>query len=77
MADFPTMGQGPMKPITDPESIEAQRDEIGYTNPNLHRRLSSNIPEDVVISIGIYGKDSYRMITTPGYDDESRDSEIP
>lgn len=77
MADIPTMGQGPMKQITDPTSIEAQRDDIGYTHPNLHRRTSTSIPEDTTLNIGIYGLNSYRMMTTPAYDDESRDSEIP
>ena len=77
MADIPTMAQGPLRQITDPESIEAKRDAIGFTHPNLHRRTSSNIPEDVTLTIGVYGLNSYRMMTTPGYDDESRDSEIP
>lgn len=75
--DIPTIGQGPWKEITDPESIEAQRDVIGFTNPNLHRRKSDSIPEDMTYEISIHGLNSYRYVETPGHDEESTTTEIP
>lgn len=78
MADFPQkMGQGPWVEITDPESVEAQRDEIGFTNPNLHRRKSDLIPEGTDYTIAIHGLNSYRYTESETHDEDSRTSEVP
>ena len=78
MADIPQKyGQGPWHEITDPESVEAQRDVIGFTNPNLHRRKSDQIPEDITYTVSIYGLNSYRYIETETHDEDSRTSEVP
>ena len=78
MADFPQkLGQGPWVEINDPESVEAQRDVIGFTNPNLHRRKSDLIPENIDYTIAIHGLNSYRYTETETHDEDSRTSEVP
>ena len=77
MAIGPKIGQGPWQPIDDPESIEAVRDEVGFTNPNLHRRTSGDIPEGTYYNVSIYGFNSYRFTSTIDHDEESTTSEIP
>ena len=79
---FPTMGQGPSVPVV-PNSEEAELDELGFTNPNLHRRIDPQDPVDLdavspnSYSIGIYGKHSYRTVTIHVHDEDSTSSEIP
>lgn len=68
------IGQGPAKPI-EPDSIEETRDIVGFTHPNLHRRIDSDNPEKH--ELGIYGVNSYRIINTSTHDEESTTSEIP
>lgn len=73
----PKVAQGPWTEITDPDSIEAVRDEIGFTNPNLHRRKSDVIPEGIECSVAVYGFNSYRYTSIVTHDEESTTSEIP
>lgn len=79
--EFPKVGQGPAKPAT-PKDI--QRDEIGYTNPNLHRRAepedpptgdSEVLPREYYFSI--HDTDAYQVIKRNVHDEESTTSEIP
>lgn len=75
MSELPKMTQGEMK-LIESDSIEETRDEVGFTNPNLHRRKL----DDTGITnykIGIYGNNSYRYVETPTHDEESTISEIP
>ena len=82
MPDFPRMGQGPGYFI-DPASEEQVLDDIGFTNPNLHRRIDPQEPttEGAVApnsySIGIYGKNSHRTVKLHLHDEESTTSETP
>lgn len=82
MPEFPTMGQGPGYFI-DPSSLDQELDDLGFTNPNLHRRIDPQEPttEGAVAPnsyvIGIYGKNSHRTVTLYLHDEESTTSEIP
>lgn len=74
-------GQGPAKPAT-PEDIAY--DELGTTNPNLHRRVDPQEPTaesgEVApreYSIGIYGTHSYRTTKISLHDEDSETSEVP
>lgn len=40
--DRPVMGQGTWKPLTSDDQI---RDDVGFTNPNLHQRCDPSQPE--------------------------------
>lgn len=64
------MGQGRAVELSPEDHI---RDEIGLTNPNLHRRVEST---DTTYTLGIYGLDSWRTSSNT-YDDASDLSEIP
>lgn len=70
------MAQGEMVEITDPESIEAIRDDVGFTHPNLHRRKTSGVT-DREYRVGVYGVNSYRYTAYSVHDEESETSEIP
>ena len=79
--DMPKVGQGVAKPASL-EDIE--RDNNGFTNPNLHRRIespgTSNLDEGILdrkYSLGIYGNDSYRTTEIVTHDENSTTSEIP
>lgn len=74
--ETPKTGQGPSKPA---DADDIQRDKVGFTNPNLHRRIFTP-PEgtpDHKYKIGIYGYDSYRTTDIILHDEESTTSEIP
>ena len=89
---LPVMTQGPGHFIQDP-SEEQTKDDIGFTNPNLHRRIDPLDPEDPFLpvpspldpnailpnsyEIGIYGKNSYMTQTVHVHDEYSTTSEIP
>ena len=76
MSDTVTpMGQGPAKPATTTEQV---KDDNGFTNPNLHRRIYTS-PDDTstTYKLGIYGYDSYRVTETVVHDEESRTCVIP
>lgn len=55
------------------------KDAIGYTNPNLHRRVATS-PGGVGsrnYKLSICGTESYRTVETVTHDEESITSEIP
>lgn len=68
------MGQGPAK-IANEQDLA--RDDMGYTNPNLHRRINTSQSDNISVTVGIYGVDSYRTIEYKVHDEESTTSEIP
>ena len=67
---IPHIGQGPAKEAT---SEDLNRDELGFTHPNLHRRIQ----KDKKYKLGIYGYDSYRTTEIVVHDEESTTSEVP
>ena len=70
------MAQGDMVEITDPESVEALRDDVGFTHPNLHRRTTDGVT-DRTYRVGVHGVNSYRYTEYAVHDEESTTSEIP
>ena len=74
------MGQGPAKQANQ-EDLD--RDIIGFTNPNLHRRIdipSNDFTSPILsknVTVGIYGQDSYRTVEEILHDEESIIDEIP
>lgn len=80
--EFIRMGQGPSK-IVNPGSIEDQKDQHGFTQPNLHRRVDPQEPHDGKetspreYELGVYGLNSYRTTKINYHDEESETSEIP
>lgn len=82
---IPQMGQGPAVPVVNP-SLEQTRDDVGMTNPNLHKRVDSVLsPEQEATgekqartySIGIYGVNDWRTTEIHTYDDFNNPDEIP
>ena len=72
-------GQMPAKLAT---GIDLAHDELGVTNPNLHRRIDLGDPPDGEIeprsySLGIYGSHSYRTTTIVLHDEDSEEFEVP
>ena len=57
--------------------------EATYTNPNLHRRIETDIspvgeqtaPSEY--SVGVFGKNSYRVVKSYYHDENSTTSEVP
>lgn len=80
--EFPQTAHGVAVPADD-EALE--KDQIGFTNPNLHRRIDPQIPTATSgevapreYIIGVYdGLNSYRTETIHYHDEESTTSEIP
>lgn len=77
----PLVGQGPAKLANDED---LQRDNVGFTHPNLHRRVDPQSPEpdsDEVAPrdymFAIQSTDSYRTTEIITHDEESVTSEIP
>lgn len=74
------IAQGYATPV-EPDSIEDKRDALGFTNPNLHRRLNPTKPESELgprdYKILVSGLNSYRTITKILHDEDSDTSEIP
>lgn len=73
--------EGTAKPLT-PEDEE--RDRIGFTHPNLHRRVDPQTPTDPRETapreyiLGVYDKiNSYRTENISYHDEESTTCEIP
>lgn len=74
--DIPKIGQGPAE---EANAEDLEKDNIGFTNPNLHRRIFTS-PEGTSghsYKVGIYGYDSYRTTEITLHDEESTTSEIP
>lgn len=75
------MAQGLAEPI-EAKSEEANKDEIGFTNPNLHRRIETDLEKpdgvlDMEISLRVQGVESYRTTSYTVHDEESTTCEIP
>lgn len=82
---YPVIGQGPAKKASDKDLA---RDELGYTNPNLHRRVDPQEPkkadnplnQEVAprdYQLDIQNVHSYRTTKINVHDEESTDCEIP
>lgn len=82
---YPLMGQGPAYPLTE-EDIK--RDNLGYTNPNLHRRIDPKPPKvakdkrdheykEKEYSLQIMSIHSYRTTKLNVHNEESVDDETP
>lgn len=83
MAETAKVGQGPAKVVNN-DTDEMKKDEFGYTNPNLHRRVDESfdhIPANESsprnYELGIYNVNSYRTVTMHKHDEESETSETP
>lgn len=71
------------KPATVANRGDLAKDELGVTNPNLHRRII--IPAAILdgevkqreYMLGIYGTHSYRTTEIFLHSDNSDDSEVP
>lgn len=73
---IPQIGQGPAKEV---KLDDLERDKLGFTHPNLHRRIF-RYPEgsgNRKYKLGIYGYNSYRTTEIITHDEESTTSEIP
>lgn len=84
---YPVMGQGPAR-LANQE--ELARDELGFTNPNLHRRIMNPGQQPPVAEnplnqevaprnykLGIQNVHSYRTTQINVHNENSIDSEIP
>ena len=77
---FIQMTQGPAV-LADAEAL--QKDENGFTHPNLHRRIKVDRPlgEDEHLpreyALAVYGVDSYRTTESFVHDEESTTEETP
>lgn len=79
LLNTPKISQGPAK-IADAEDL--LRDENGFTNPNLHRRVETTPPVSPQVfsttyTIEIESTNSYRTTQQYFHDEESTISEIP
>lgn len=79
--DNPKVGQGPAVKASEQDTHKDM--EIGFTHPNLHRRIDPKPPKDTKeveirkYNIGIYTTDSYRTTEISFHDEDSETSEIP
>lgn len=78
---FPKTGQG-LAVIADAEALD--KDKVGFTHPNLHRRIDPQPPEEGSgevrcrdYKLGVYGTNSYRTTVINTHDEESTTSETP
>lgn len=74
-------GQQPAK-IVESGTVEAQRDQNRFTNPDLHRRVDPQpvqhpevLPRSYEFSIR--NKHSYRVVHIYTHDEDSIESEVP
>ena len=65
-------------------SFDIANDDAGFTNPNLHRRVDPQVPNDGSeevspreYEIGVFSTDSYRTTTIHYHEEKSTTSEIP
>ena len=75
------MGQGPAVLASEDDLI---RDEVGFTHPNLHRRIDPQEPSADSkeyhprdYSLGIYSVNSHRTTESHYHDEETDLDEIP
>lgn len=73
-----------MEYIRPLDSDDILRDKLGYTNPNLHRRLEPQPPKDGSgevaprdYQIAKIAMNSYRTVVFHYHDEDSTTSEIP
>lgn len=78
---YPKVGQGPAA-IASEEDLK--KDKLGYTHPNLHRRVDPQQPAEDSgevsprdYRLGIYSVNSYRTTRVNTHDEESSESEVP
>lgn len=75
---FPVMGQGIAKLATDED---LQRDEIGFTNQNLHQRVDIHqLPEEVKpkeYTLMVQSTDYFRAVESYLYSEDDDYDEIP
>ena len=75
--DYKT-AEGVAKPLT-PE--EQAKDDLGFTHPNLHRRIDPPVGTEErpkKYTLGVYDKiHSYRTVDSSCHDEESTTCEIP
>lgn len=82
---YPVMGQGPAELATEDD---LERDELGFTNPNLHRRVEPHDPpiaddprnQEIAprsYQLNIQGVRSYRTTQINVHNEESIDDETP
>lgn len=82
MRSYPMIGQGPATRAT---AEDEARDALGFTHPNLHRRVfpqsESTVGEYEYVGrtyqLMIQGNNSYRTTTMYVHDENSTESEIP
>lgn len=60
--EIPRTAQGYAVPV-ESGSEEAQKDELGYTNPNLHRRINEDEESDESYQVLVQGSNSYKTVT--------------
>ena len=74
------MASGVAKELSEDDKI---RDDVGFTNPNLHRRIAETSPvNSFELSprehlLSVYGDESYHTVNIITHDEDSNDSEIP
>lgn len=77
--EFIQITQGPAV-LADETAL--QKDEQGFTHPNLHRRVDATtiVPHEVAIreyDLAVRGVSSYRTTTSFTHDEESHTAEAP
>lgn len=79
--EFPEMYNGPVKPLTPDEEA---KDKLGYTHPNLHRRITTGetyrAPGEILprkYYLGLHGVCSIRVTETTVHSESAIDEEIP
>lgn len=80
-AEMPQMGQGPVQPLTEEE---LEKDKLGFTHPNLHRRMETTDTyqgegelQPRKYTLGLYGVCSIRTTETFIHDEDTEEVEIP
>lgn len=80
---FLPMGQGPATLLTEQEALELARDRIGFTHPNLHRRIDNSIKYvaggqeyDAKYSLNVGGVNSYRTTQFDVHEEYPPETEI-
>lgn len=76
MEYYKKLAHGEMQPATE---VDLLKDRIGFTNPNLHRRIETETEaEQEKYTIGVYDRQhSYRTVDYSTHDEESTTCEIP
>lgn len=76
---IPIAAHGPASAVT--EASDEMKDWLGFTNPNLHRRIKRPESASVIGSkqyeLMVQGVHSYRTTTTCTHNEDSTESEIP